>query len=265
MNSAYIVVIIFIIVFIICTQTKEHLDDTEAIKSVASMYNNNLVRTNELLIGNNTRFIEGKDQWTGVMNGEGKEFGNGIAASAFSADKDITAKGNLNISGKLNISSPTGPIKHTDKGLEIGSPQHQVKIKHKPYVIKAGFDGGDHFNWSTSKISEQEAINICKSDPRCDRIGTNGDRYWFKWVNNNGNEYLVWGKDWPDNYVPMGASHNNFTDVSNAGSSGIKECQGRCKENEGCDFIQMRHDGHCWLRKGNNGRIKTIFVNKGFS
>lgn len=241
--------IIIIIILIICfsnNDQNEYMTSDEAIKSIASMYNNDKLVTNKIKLGNNV--IGNYGGWIRIKNNEENNHGDPIAAKKILGEETIETNGDLYVH-KGNA--------HIANDLNVGG---KTSLKPTYNTIKIDMSGGDHYNWPTGIVgSDENAIKMCLNDSRCSHITKGGGRYWFKQANYN--DYVIWSKTWPENFFILGGATGNYGEISNASSSGIKECQERCKTTDGCTFAQVKHDGHCWLRKEQGPNV-TFVPNK---
>jgi hypothetical protein len=166
-----------------------------------------------------------------------------------------------------NFITPT--IKSDGDKIQIGKNDrtNDVFMPRKHYTIKADFGGGDLF--SVSKLAMPnitEALKYCSSRHDCSIIEENTDSFWFKTCN-DGN-WMVAGKDWPDEMFGCGgvSGNDHFGGDVKVGipSNDVLDCKKQCKETPGCDYIQYQvNNKNCWLRRnGNtNKQISAHFIN----
>lgn len=247
----------------------EHLTDSpsEAVQNIASMFNNGNVITNKVQLGSKFSFsgigdnVGGQvnnDEWLRLTDKDGTKYSGGIASGKLYVDTDATIKNNI-VTKTINGAT----INSTGNKITLGNSDasNDVFVPRKTYLINANFGNGDVYSISKSVMSSDDAIKYCNSRLDCTRITENNDTFWFK--NCNDGNWMVAGKDWPDEMVSCGGATEIGGDVQAGISSlNMKDCKTKCQNTPGCDFAQYYIPNKtCWLRK-NHPVWKTSFLNK---
>jgi hypothetical protein len=203
----YIIIAIVILVYLVMDEAKrENMDATEAIQTISTMYNNNLLITNGIQLGDKMRIVSGKDHvtndtWLRVMNSAGTGYGPGVAVSSLHSEGDIgaqniTSRGNIT---GVNVNSGTLNAEQlVTKSIDLPPSETQSKIGK--YTMINGFlmrerngrsyNGCDYGEFPTSTDTIDCAKKCLEKFPLTNyaQRSTSG-KCWCKWsgcgVNDN--------------------------------------------------------------------------------
>lgn len=250
-NISTILIIIFIILILYLTCSKnEHLTTTdETVQNIASMYNNGNVITTNL-----------------TSTGDTTVGGNLTTSKNLTVDGSATVNGNATIDGSTNINGPatiTGGITTnsiTPTGtLALGSTSQHLLLLQKIYTVD-GYapQGGDLYSGSYQDL--EHATMICKGDPRCSSVFSNGGNYWMKYANNS--DWLIGSPEWTEHvYFTM---YLNGTPASQTSATSFSDCYNKATTGkyDYFNFLTNNSGTNCnFFNKTDNGNT-TIFVKK---
>jgi hypothetical protein len=254
-------ILIIILLLIFCNKSYENQTNTpattnEALQYIGDMYNQGMIQTNAIKLGNKMKITSGNDftnkndSWLRIMNHGGNGYGPGIAAS------------NLFSASGFTLNSPTGIVHSSADGVVIGSDDHDIKLKRKYDTLNV-WSGSDLSYIPRGRATLQQVIDMCKNDARCDRIITSSTNYHLRHPRYN--NHFTWIKDTPESHLYTAATSGHYAEKGHTTSTTLQQCIDKCKANNECDHITWKHDNNCWQRRSTGSDLeKTIFIPKGF-
>jgi hypothetical protein len=249
MKLEIIVIIILLLIFIICVSNKEHAGNVtanfppqEAIANLASMFNSQQIKVNNLDVMQNAK-IGGDVEITG-----GAKIDKPVVIN-----NDLTTK-----TFKTGSVTPSGDM------LIIGDDKKSLLLKQRFFIAQDINTPHGNIHNSNFGGNEKLAQQICQTEPRCDRIATDGTSVWFN--HSNDMNWLIGSIDWPKEVYFSGKIEGSLENIGPANS--FEDCYDKALEKKKKYFNYTGVGGwtqkqeNCQVTDGNKPGMKTVFFKK---